>query len=117
MSRDSSSLASGVAAQMPPPPHEQSKLTSKTALSRVSTNHGGQRMLIDIHAHIIPEHFPPAASRASSARWPSMDHFEAGQSRVMIAGENFRTVHTGNWDVERRLADMDDAEVTAQAIS
>jgi aminocarboxymuconate-semialdehyde decarboxylase len=74
-------------------------------------------MLNVMHALIIPEHFPPAASRASAARWPSMDHFETGQARVMIAGENFRTVHTGNWDVERRLADMDDAEVTAQAIS
>jgi aminocarboxymuconate-semialdehyde decarboxylase len=74
-------------------------------------------MLIDMHAHIIPRDFPPPASRASAARWPSMDHFEPGQARVMIAGQNFRTVHSGNWDVERRLADMDGAGVDAQAIS
>jgi aminocarboxymuconate-semialdehyde decarboxylase len=74
-------------------------------------------MLIDMHAHIIPEQFPPAATRASAGRWPSMDHFEPGQARVMISGQNFRTVHTGNWDVERRLADMDADSVNAQAIS
>lgn len=74
-------------------------------------------MLIDMHAHIIPEHFPPAASRASAGRWPSMDHFAPGQARVMIAGRNFRTVHAGNWDVDRRLADMDADSVNAQAIS
>jgi aminocarboxymuconate-semialdehyde decarboxylase len=74
-------------------------------------------MLIDMHAHIIPEHFPPAATRASAGRWPSMDHFEPGQARVMISGQNFRTVHAGNWDVERRLADMDADSVNAQAIS
>jgi aminocarboxymuconate-semialdehyde decarboxylase len=74
-------------------------------------------MIIDMHAHIIPEHFPPAASRASAGRWPSMDHFEPGRAHVMIAGQNFRTVHAGNWDVERRLADMDGASVNAQAIS
>lgn len=74
-------------------------------------------MLIDMHAHVIPEHFPEAGSRESAARWPRMDHFEPGQARVMIAGQNFRTVHAGNWDVDRRLADMDAHGVQAQAVS
>ena len=64
-------------------------------------------MLIDMHAHVIPENFPEAGSRASADRWPRMDHLEPGQARVMIAGENFRTVHSGNWDYERRLRDME----------
>jgi aminocarboxymuconate-semialdehyde decarboxylase len=74
-------------------------------------------MLIDMHAHVIPRDFPPAGSRASAARWPSMDHFAAAQAKVMIAGENFRTVHSGNWDVGRRLRDMEAAGVDAEAIS
>ncbi|HLG10395.1 MAG TPA: amidohydrolase family protein [Dehalococcoidia bacterium] len=74
-------------------------------------------MLIDMHAHVVPRDFPPAASRASAARWPSIDHFEATQAKVMIAGENFRTIHSGNWDVERRLGDMATAGVDAEAIS
>ena len=63
-------------------------------------------MIVDMHAHIIPEHFPPAGKRASAWTWPSMDHFEPGRARVMIEGENYRTVHDGNWNVERRLRDM-----------
>ena len=74
-------------------------------------------MLIDMHAHVIPENFPDAGNRASAARWPHMDHFEPGQARVMIGGENFRTVHSGNWDVERRLRDMDAHGVDAHVIS
>src|SRR5690606_11162332 len=31
--------------------------------------------------------------------------------------ENFRTVHSGNWDIERRLRDMEEPGVDAQAIS
>jgi aminocarboxymuconate-semialdehyde decarboxylase len=74
-------------------------------------------MLIDMHAHVIPENFPPAGSRPSAARWPSLDHFEPDNARVMISGENFRTVHSGNWDLERRLRDMEKDGVDAEAIS
>jgi aminocarboxymuconate-semialdehyde decarboxylase len=74
-------------------------------------------MLIDMHAHVIPKNFPEAGARASADRWPKMDHFEPGRARVMIAKENFRTVHSGNWDVERRLRDMDEHGVDAHVIS
>ena len=74
-------------------------------------------MLIDMHAHVIPESFPEAGNRASADRWPSMDHFRPDEARVMINGQNFRTVHSGNWNVERRLRDMDAHGVDAHAIS
>jgi aminocarboxymuconate-semialdehyde decarboxylase len=74
-------------------------------------------MLIDMHAHVIPENFPDGSNRPSADRWPMLDHFEPGQARVMIAGQNFRTVHSGNWDYERRLRDMDAHGVDAHVIS
>jgi aminocarboxymuconate-semialdehyde decarboxylase len=74
-------------------------------------------MLLDLHAHVVPERFPPAGTRASSGRWPSMDHFEPGRARVMIAGKNFRTVTEQNWSVARRLEDMAAEGVDAQALS
>lgn len=74
-------------------------------------------MIIDMHAHIVPEHFPPAGSRASARQWPFMDHFEPGRAKVMIDGENFRTVHSGNWDNDKRLKDMESHGVVAEAIS
>src|SRR5438876_7245353 len=74
-------------------------------------------MIVDMHAHIIPETFPPAGSRPSAWTWPSMDHFEAGRARVMIGGENYRTVHDGNWNVDRRLRDMRAHGADVQVIS
>jgi aminocarboxymuconate-semialdehyde decarboxylase len=71
-------------------------------------------MIIDMHAHIVPEHFPPAGGRAG---WPTMDHFEPGRAKVMIDGESFRTVTSGNWDNDRRLKDMESHGVIAEAIS
>ncbi len=74
-------------------------------------------MIIDMHAHINPENFPPVGNRASAADWPFMDHFEPGRANVMINGKNFRTITASNWDVEKRLADMEKHGAQAQAIS
>ncbi|MGH7348362.1 MAG: amidohydrolase family protein, partial [Candidatus Rokuibacteriota bacterium] len=74
-------------------------------------------MIVDMHAHIIPENFPPAGPRPSAWSWPSLDHFEPGRARVMIGGENYRTVHDGNWNVERRLSDMKRQRVDVEVIS
>ncbi len=63
-------------------------------------------MIIDVHTHIVPEHFPPVGSRAAGQHWPSMAHVEPGTANVMIAGRNFRTVLSRCWDVSRRVAEM-----------
>jgi aminocarboxymuconate-semialdehyde decarboxylase len=63
-------------------------------------------MIIDVHTHIVPEHFPPVGHRSAGTRWPSMDHVEPGQANVMIAGRNFRTVLDRCWHVPRRLREM-----------
>jgi aminocarboxymuconate-semialdehyde decarboxylase len=74
-------------------------------------------VIIDLHTHIVPEHFPPAGNRASARRWPSMDHFEAGRAKVMIVGENFRTVTEQCWSPARRIGDIAKEGVDAQVIS
>jgi aminocarboxymuconate-semialdehyde decarboxylase len=63
-------------------------------------------MIIDIHTHIVPEHFPPVGTRLAGNRWPSMDHVEPGKANVMIAGRNFRTVLDCCWHVPRRLQEI-----------
>jgi hypothetical protein len=51
-------------------------------------------MIIDVHRHIVPEHFPAVAGRAVGDGWPFMDHGRSkpGTADAMIAGSNFRTV-------------------------
>jgi aminocarboxymuconate-semialdehyde decarboxylase len=73
-------------------------------------------MVIDAHAHVVPEHFP-ARPAGFDDRWPSMDHFEPGRARVMIAGSNFRTVTEQVWSARRRLEDMEREGVDSQVIS
>lgn len=66
-------------------------------------------MIIDVHTHIVPEHFPPVGARAAADRWPCMAHKGGGKADVMIAGRNFRTVLDRCWDVPRRLREMADS--------
>ena len=67
-----------------------------------------------MHAHVVPDKFPDAAGRPD---WPSMDHFEPVRAKVMINGENYRTVHSGCWDAQRRVTDMTAQGADAEAIS
>ncbi len=73
-------------------------------------------MLIDVHAHVVPERFP-AKPAGQDARWPRMDHFEPGRARIMIDGQNFRTVVEGVWSAQKRLEDMARDGVDSQVIS
>ena len=41
-------------------------------------------MLIDMHAHVIPDGFPPAAGRECADRWPRIE--EADGARVLVSG-------------------------------
>ncbi|HLY67410.1 MAG TPA: amidohydrolase family protein [Chloroflexota bacterium] len=79
-------------------------------------------MILDIHAHIVPERFPAANGRGNG-RWPSMDHLESyadgesARANVMIAGENFRTVRDVCWSHTRRAEELQREGADAQAIS
>lgn len=70
--------------------------------------------LIDVHAHVVPEHFP---DKANHERWPCMRRDSATAATVMIGGKAFRALDDRSWDVARRIADMDRDRVTMQALS
>ncbi|MDA1036039.1 MAG: amidohydrolase family protein [Chloroflexi bacterium] len=76
-------------------------------------------MIIDVHTHIVPEHFPSGKGRASGGAWPSMEH---GRSKpdtadVMIAGKNYRTVDDQCWSSVRRVSDIATQGIDRQVIS
>jgi aminocarboxymuconate-semialdehyde decarboxylase len=76
-------------------------------------------MIIDVHTHIVPEHFPPRAGRAAGALWPLMEHGAsgAGTADVMIDGKNYRTVDDQCWSSVRRIADLPEQGIDRQVIS
>ena len=63
-------------------------------------------MIIDVHTHIVPEHFPPSLGRAAGDAWPFMDHTAPGQANVMINGRNYRTVTDQCWSLPRRMSEL-----------
>lgn len=74
-------------------------------------------MIVDMHAHVVPDTFPPAAGRSSAAHWPEIDRYQPDRARVLIAGENFRTITDQCWSHPVRVADLEREGVDRQVIS
>ena len=74
-------------------------------------------MVIDVHTHIVPEHFPALGGRVAGDAWPYMDHIAPGEANVMISGRNFRTVIDRCWSVPRRIGDMPNEGTDQQVLS
>ncbi|MES2264713.1 MAG: amidohydrolase family protein [Pseudomonadota bacterium] len=72
---------------------------------------------IDIHAHVIPEHFPSYLGSRVPADWPSMAPAQACHRHVMISGKVYRTVSDRCWSPSKRIEDMDGMGLDLQAIS
>jgi aminocarboxymuconate-semialdehyde decarboxylase len=72
---------------------------------------------IDIHTHIVPEHFPPHARAGTDVAWPSMVPAQPCHRHVMLSGKVYRTVPDTSWDTTRRSADMDRLRVDRQVLS
>jgi aminocarboxymuconate-semialdehyde decarboxylase len=76
-------------------------------------------MIIDVHTHIVPEHFPPRLQRVAAEDWPSMEH---GRTRpdtadIMISGKNYRTVDDQCWRSARRISDLSLQGIDRQVLS
>ncbi|MDB5894105.1 MAG: aminocarboxymuconate-semialdehyde decarboxylase [Rhodoferax sp.] len=93
-----------------------------------STRQAGMRLRpacgcgVDVHAHVVPEHFPAYLGRGSMpAEWPSTAPAAAVHGlchrQVMISGRHYRTVSEKCWSVPRRLDDLPAMGLAHQAIS
>ncbi len=72
---------------------------------------------IDVHTHVVPESFPPYASKAAGIAWPSMVPAHACHRHVMLSGKVYRTVSDRCWNVHARIADMEPTGVHKQVLS
>lgn len=77
----------------------------------------GRCACIDVHTHVVPEHFPAYAGNAADAAWPSIVPARACHRHVMLSGKVYRTVSDRCWDVAVRAADMQTQGVTQQVLS
>lgn len=95
------------------------------AMDRLSAGGGVQPLRcacgVDVHAHMVPEHFPRYLGNAVPPDWPSTAAAASVgglcHRQVMIAGKNYRTVSQKSWSTTRRLADLPAMGIARQAIS
>ncbi len=72
---------------------------------------------IDVHAHVVPEHFPPYIGSKAPPDWPSMAAAQPCHRSVMISGKVYRTVSDRCWDTGKRLADLTEMGLSLQVVS
>lgn len=76
---------------------------------------------IDVHAHLVPAHFPAWLDGALPPGWPSTTDAPPKDGRchrhVMIDGKLYRTVDERAWSVPARLADLPAMGLAQQVVS
>ncbi len=72
---------------------------------------------IDIHTHILPEHWPDLRERYGYGGWVSLDHHCPGCARMVIDGRPFREIEANCWDAGVRARQCDETAVHVQVLS
>ncbi len=72
---------------------------------------------IDLHTHILPEHWPDLRQRYGYGGWVRLDHYKPCCARMMIDDHAFREVQSNAWDPQQRINDCDRDQVTVQVLS
>jgi aminocarboxymuconate-semialdehyde decarboxylase len=72
---------------------------------------------IDVHAHILAEDTIALWQKEVPKVAPHLSEIDADFSVIELGGVPYRPFPRGGWDLERRLKDMDAAEVDVQVLS
>ena len=76
---------------------------------------------IDVHAHVVPAHFPACLDAAVPAGWPSTTEAppQGGlcHRHVLVGGQHYRTVNERCWSAPHRLAELPTMGLAHQVVS
>ena len=72
---------------------------------------------IDIHTHILPEHWPDLREKYGYGGFVQLEHFCPGKARMHIDGNFFREIDCNCWDPAVRLEECDRFGVDVQVLS
>lgn len=73
--------------------------------------------VIDFHSHIVPSRYPERPPGVAEVNWPSMEPIDDTHSKMVIAGRQFRIFESFYWNVEERIARLDEEGISLQVIS
>ena len=74
-------------------------------------------IVIDSHAHWVPQDFPKCPSDVPEREWPEMVPLEDGRARMMLGEKEFRIFTSEYWDVAGRIEYLDRHGVSFQILS
>ncbi len=72
---------------------------------------------IDIHTHILPEHWPDLKERYGYGGFIRLDHHKPCCARMMMDDKFFREVQSNCWDPKVRIADCEHHGIHMQVLS
>ena len=72
---------------------------------------------IDCHSHVLTEETLALLAKEAPKLAPKMTAIDADNAALEVAGVSYRPYPRGGFDIERRFADMDAAEVDVQVLS
>lgn len=72
---------------------------------------------IDLHTHILPEHWPDLRERYGYGGWVRLEHYKPCCARMMIDDRSFREVTSNLWDPSLRMSECDQTGVHMQVLS
>jgi aminocarboxymuconate-semialdehyde decarboxylase len=74
-------------------------------------------MKIDLHTHILPREWPDLDAKYGYPGFVRLEHYQPCCARMMIGERVFREITDNVWETERRLEEMDRANVSMQVLS
>ena len=72
---------------------------------------------IDLHTHILPEHWPDLRERYGYGGWVRLDHYKPCCARMMIDDHAFREITSNCWDPRKRIEECDAASANISGAS
>jgi aminocarboxymuconate-semialdehyde decarboxylase len=72
---------------------------------------------IDIHTHILPEHFPNWAEKFGYGGFVRLEHHKPCCARMMVDDKFFREIEDNCWSAETRIKECDHHNVNVQVLS
>src|ERR1700756_3993307 len=73
-------------------------------ISPLKAHEAAAMTVIDIHAHLVPQSFPPPPPGVPERGWPTMVPLPDGTARMIIDGTEFRIFEPAYWDIAGRIA-------------
>jgi aminocarboxymuconate-semialdehyde decarboxylase len=74
-------------------------------------------MKIDLHTHILPREWPDLDAKYGYPGFVRLEHHQPCCARMMIGDRFFREITDNTWDPQRRIEEMDRANVSMQVLS